>query len=86
MIPGSVNTRLRESVVDKLVGARPALNQLQTDRWPQGRVDPLLRGRENDRKHSVVGDVSETSRCNACCVSAGRRATLPTMRFTTLSV
>ena len=45
--------------MDELVGALQALDQLQTDRFPEIRVDLLLRFPENDRKHRDLGDVAE---------------------------
>jgi hypothetical protein len=51
---------LLNAIVDKLVGARQALNQLLTDGLPQSRVDLLRRGSENDRKHGDLGHVAET--------------------------
>ena len=50
---------LLHPVVDEPVGAFQALDQLLTNRLPQRRVDLLLRGPENDRKHRDLGDVAE---------------------------
>ena len=47
-------------VVDEPVEARQALDQLESDRLPQSRVDLILRGPEHDRERRDVSDIAET--------------------------
>ena len=81
-IGGFLNT-----IVDELVGAGQAHDELLTDGFPQHGVDLLLRSLEDDRNYPDFGVLPrQASSCNAFCVSAGRRVSLPTISSTTLSV